>query len=48
MYGKQIRVSTEAWGKLRKIAFNDQKSVKMVVDEIIIEGKRDPVTGKLL
>jgi hypothetical protein len=45
---KQIRVSTEAWSKLRKFAFNDEKSIKRVVDEIIIEGKRDPVTGKLL
>jgi hypothetical protein len=43
---KQIRVSKEAWGKLRKFAFDDEKSIKTVADEIIIEGKRNPITGE--
>lgn len=45
---KQILVSEEAWSKLRKLAFNDEKSIKTVLDEIIIEGKRDPMTGQTI
>jgi hypothetical protein len=48
VYGKQVRVSKEAWSKLRKFAFNDEKSIKTVLDEIIIDGTRDPIMGDRL
>jgi hypothetical protein len=45
---KQIRASKEAWNKLRNVSFNDEKSIKKVLDEIIIDGIRDPITGKII
>jgi hypothetical protein len=45
---KHIRISVPAWKKLRTLAFNGESHIKTVLDEIIIDGTRDPLTGKMI
>jgi hypothetical protein len=44
---KMLKVSFEAWDRIRTFAFHNNSKMKAVVDDIL-KGKIDPLTGKTI